>query len=118
MTEFMFVFRRDTSLSAERPSPEQYQGIMKQWQDWIGSLAAQNKLVATGRQLEHDGKVVRGDKTVTNGPYVEVKEVLGGYMFVRATDINEAAELAKGCPILVSGGTVEIRPFMATPENH
>lgn len=85
----------------------------QQWQDWIGGIAAQHKLSATGKRLGIDGSVVKPGNVVTNGPYVEIKETLGGYMFVHAATLEEAATMAKGCPLIQTGsGSVEIRPVM------
>jgi hypothetical protein len=55
------------------------------------------------------GKVVKGDNVITDGPYTEIKELIGGYTLVKAESLDEAAELAKGCPILAFGGNVEVR---------
>src|ERR1700748_790331 len=107
MKEFMLIFRRELTPAGDQPSPEQYQGMVKKWQDWIGGLAAQNKLVATGKRMAQEGKVVHNNKTVTNGPFVEIKEGLAGYIFVNANDIDEAAEIAKGCPVIDVKGNVE-----------
>jgi hypothetical protein len=112
MKEFLLVFRRDAN-AASQLSPEQLQASIKPWQDWLGSLAAQNKLANAGNRLESDGRVVRADKTITNGPYVEIKEAIGGYIMIKAADINEATELAKGCPIFNFGGNVEVRAIQA-----
>ena len=109
MKEFLLVFRRDAAANAAQPSPEQLQQMMKPWQDWMGGLAAQNKLVSSGNRLAPEGRVVKSDKVVTNGPYVEIKEAIGGYIMVRANTIDEAAELSKDCPILAMGGNVEVR---------
>ena len=79
------------------------------WQDWMGSLAAQNKLADRGNRLQVDGRVLKPENVITNGPYVEVKEALGGYIVVWAASLDEAAQLAKGCPIIAAGGSVEIR---------
>lgn len=109
MKEFLLIFRRDFISKEEQPSPEQIQNMMKPWQDWMGSLAAQNKLASSGNRLASDGRVVKSDKIVTDGPYVEIKEAIGGYIVVKANDLDEAAELAKGCPVLNIGGNVEVR---------
>ncbi|MBV4358953.1 YciI family protein [Pinibacter aurantiacus] len=109
MKEFLLIFRRDFITKEEQPSPEQIQNMMKPWQDWMGSLAAQNKLASSGNRLASDGRVVKSDKIVTDGPYVEIKEAVGGYIVVKANDLDEAAELAKGCPVLNIGGNVEVR---------
>lgn len=89
------------------------QALWKAWQDWLASLTAQNKLAGTGKRLGTDGKIVKTNKLVTNGPYVELKESVVGYMFVFASSIEEAAELAKSCPNIMMGGTVEVRPVVA-----
>ncbi len=109
MEDFLLVFRRDHDGEQLQLSPEQMQSMMKPWQDWMGSLAAQNKLVDSGNRLASEGRVVKPNNVVTNGPYVETKEAIGGYIMIRANSIDEAAELSKGCPILAIGGNVEVR---------
>ena len=79
----------------------------------MGSLAAQNKLANPGNRLGSEGKVVKPNQIVTNGPYVEMKEAVGGYTIIKAANIEEAAELSKGCPILTVGGSVEVRPIIS-----
>ena len=83
----------------------------------MGSLGAQNKLVSSGNRLASEGRVVKPGKAVTNGPFVEMKEAIGGYIIVRSSSIDEAAELAKGCPILQIGGNVEVRTVVAMDDN-
>ncbi len=112
MQEFLLVFRRDSETVQAQLSPEQMQAMMKPWQDWMGSIAAQNKLVNSGNRLASDGKVVKPNNIITNGPYVEIKEAIGGYIIVRASSLDEAAELSKNCPILTIGGNVEVRALI------
>ena len=111
MKEFLLIFRMEISLQTQ-VSPEQMQTRMKLWQDWMGSIAAQNKLVSSGNRLSIEGRVVKKDNLITNGPYVEIKEAIGGYSIVRADSLDEAAEIANGCPILMGGGTVEVRTIV------
>jgi hypothetical protein len=111
MKEFLLVFRREGSAPAQM-SPEQMQAMMKPWQDWMGGLAAQNKLVSAGNRLAPEGKVVKAGGVITNGPYVEIKEAIGGYIIIRAASLDEAAELSKACPILQVGGNVEVRTLV------
>lgn len=114
MEQFLLVFRRAVvSEEAQPPSPEQLQAMMKPWQDWMGSLAAQNKLVSSGNRLSSDGRIVKPDSVITNGPYVEMKEAIGGYIIISASSIDEAATLSKDCPILQMGGNVEVRGIVA-----
>jgi len=110
MKDFLFLFRNDYK-AMSMGSPEEMQSMTKKWMDWIGSIAAQNKLTDRGNRLGNEGKVVRPDNVVTDGPYTEIKELLGGYTMVKATSLDEAVELAKGCPIFAVGGNVEVRPI-------
>jgi hypothetical protein len=107
MTEFMMIFRNDYNPDF-KPTPEQMQASIKQWQDWIGGIAAQGKFSSTNR-LGFEGKTLKPNSIVTDGPYAEVKEMIGGYLIVKAADLNEAMQLANGCPILDIGGHVEVR---------
>ena len=106
----MMIFRNDYNPSF-KPSPEQMQASIKQWQDWIGGIAAQGKFVSTNR-LGFEGKTLKPNNVIADGPYAEIKEIVGGYILVKATDINEAMKLAEGCPILNIGGNVEVRSVM------
>ena len=108
MKDFLLVFRND-STEVSRPSPEQMQASMKLWMDWLGGIAAQNKLTDKGNRLDFSGKVVKPNNIIADGPYTEIKESIGGYSIIKADDLDEAAELAKGCPILTMGGNVEVR---------
>lgn len=110
MTEFMMIFRNDYNPSF-KPSPEQMQASIKQWQDWIGGIAAQGKFLSTNR-LGFEGKTLKPNNVITDGPYAEVKEILGGYILVKAANMDEAMKLAEGCPILNIGGHVEVRNVM------
>lgn len=108
MKDYLFVFRNDFAATPSG-SPEEMQAVTQKWMDWIGGLAAKNKLTDRGNALSSVGKVVKPDNIITDGPYTEIKELIGGYTVVNAESIEEAAELAKGCPILSLGGNVEVR---------
>jgi hypothetical protein len=112
MNEFLLIFRRDYKTSSIQPSPDQLQNMMKSWQNWMGGIASQNKLVSSGNRLSNEGKVVKPGAVITNGPYVELKEAIGGYIIIRADSIEEAAEISKGCPVLTIGGNVEVRTIV------
>ncbi len=111
MTQFMMIFR-STPLANVQLSPEQIQASIQTWTEWIGNLAAQGNFVSTNR-IGFEGKTVKPNNIITEGPYAEVKEVVGGYMLVKANSLDEAVELAQGCPILKIGGHVEVRNIMA-----
>ncbi len=110
MKEFMMIFRNEKN-DNPKPSPEQMQAMIKQWQDWIGGIAAQGKFVATNA-LGFEGKTVHADTTITDGPYAEIKEIVGGYLICKADHLNDAVVLADGCPTLAIGGKVEVRDVM------
>jgi YCII-related domain len=115
MNEYLLVIHRDLTSKDASPSPQQMQEAIKPFQDWIGGIAAQNKLVAPPKRWDLGGKVVKQDNVVTNGPYAEIKESIGGMFLIRANDYEEAVEIAKGCPILKWGAVVELRMAVPTP---
>lgn len=108
MKDFLFVFRNDYK-AIEQRSPEEMQNSMKKWMDWMGNFAAQNKLIDRGNRLHSAGKLVNPGNVITDGPYADIKELIGGYTLVRAESLDDATEMAKNCPILDIGGTVEVR---------
>lgn len=110
MKDFMMLFYSEEDMSRQ-PSPEEIQAEIKKWQDWIGGIAAQGKLKSTDA-LGYQGKTMHADGTLTDGPYVELKEMIGGYLICSADTLDEAVELAKGCPIFEVGGKVEVRDVM------
>jgi len=112
MNEFILIFRRDFTTKENQPSPEELQQHLKQWQNWFGSLAAQDKLARPLQKWDGQGKVVSKTKGITNGPFVEIKESIGGLIIIKAQDYDEAAQIAQGCPVLDLGGNVEIRQAM------
>ncbi|GHM99073.1 hypothetical protein WSM22_05630 [Cytophagales bacterium WSM2-2] len=108
MDEFMLIFRHEDG--AKVASPEQIQVWMKQTMDWIGGIAAQNKFSGGNGLPFDDAKVVHHKNVVTNGPFGDIKETIGGYIIVKAASSDEAVEFAKGCPVLQGeGNTVEVR---------
>lgn len=106
----MMLFHSTPGAYAE-PTPEQIQAEIKKWQDWIGGIAAQGKFKSTNA-LGYEGKTLQGDGSVTDGPYAEMKEIVGGYLICSADTLDEALELAKGCPVFETGGKVEVRDIM------
>jgi len=111
MEEFALIMRHQDG--GKIASPEQMQEWMKQTMDWIGGIAAQNKFVSgTGLPFD-DARVVvnkNAKSVVTNGPFGDIKETIGGFITVRADTVEEAVEFAKGCPVLQGeGNSVEVR---------
>ena len=111
MEEYALIMRHEDG--AKIASPEQMQEWMKQTMDWIGGIAAQNKFVS-GTGLPFEGaRVVTTKKSkavVTNGPFGDIKETIGGFIIVKAESFDEAVEFAKGCPVLQGeGNSLEVR---------
>jgi hypothetical protein len=111
MEEYILIFRHQDGMKVA--SPEQIQVWMKQTMDWIGGIAAQNKFSSgTGLPFE-DAKVVmnkNSQNVVTDGPFGDIKETIGGFIIVKADSVEEAVEFAKGAPVLQGeGNSVEVR---------
>jgi hypothetical protein len=108
MANFMFVYRGGDDDYAKM-TPQEIQEIMQKWTDWIAEGFQKGWMLDAGDALTPEGRVVNSRKVVTDGPFVESKEIVGGYSIVKADSIDQAAELAKGCPGLSTGGIVEVR---------
>lgn len=111
---FLLLFRNAGSDTHAHLSEVERERLAQRWNDWYDGLAARGK-VEHGRPLELSGRVVAGaqGERVTDGPFAEAKEVVGGYFFLTVADIDEATEIAKQCPGLPLGLTVEVRPVAA-----
>lgn len=109
MSDFLYLYR-----GGERDgSPEKMQETMQKWMGWLKDLADKGHIKDQGQPLERAGKFVKGSqKTVTDGPYAETKDIVGGYTLIEARDLDQAVELSKGCPIFEGEGGVEVRPIM------
>lgn len=105
--EFMLVFRFEPNPNYQ-PTEAELNEMHQQWGAFFGGIAAQESLVST-HQLGFEGKQISADKSVTEGIHVSDNQTLGGNLIVKANTIDEAVEMAKNCPILLMGGTVEVR---------
>ena len=116
MSEFVYLFRStDSANRAAMGSPEQMQRSMQTWMAWMKQLADKGHIKDAGHPLERTGKLVTGkQRTITDGPYAEAKDIVGGYTLIEAKDLAQAVELALGCPIFEGGGVVEVRPVLKT----
>lgn len=114
MSEFVLLFRAtETEQREAMGTAERAQHSLESWLKWVRELEAKGALKSPGQPLETRGKVLKG-QVVTDGPFVEVKDLVLGFMVIAARDLDEAVELARGCPMLHGGGgSVEIRPVEA-----
>ncbi len=109
MEKFMLIFHGD---SHAIQSPEAMQANMGKWMAWVEKLKKTNQYLA-GDPLLPGGKLISGkNKNVTDGPYTEGKEVVGGYFIIEAADINEAVEVSKDCPDFDLGSSVQVRQVL------
>jgi hypothetical protein len=109
MSEFVYLYRgghRDAS-------PEAMQQTMQKWMAWFKELGDKGHIKDIGHPLERTGKLVKGkQKAITDGPFAETKDVIGGFTLVEARDLQQAVEISKGCPIFETDGAVEVRPVL------
>ena len=100
-------------------SQEQIQDAIDKFYAWLDRLVDEGKM-KRGQRLTYEGKTVMRQNVITDGPFGESKEVVGGYWFILANNLDEAAQIAKGNPCLDCGMFFEIRPIdpqLATPDN-
>ena len=111
---FMLLLRG--GVSNRDLSPGELQRQIERYMSWIEQLRRDGHFVA-GEPLDETGKVLSGKdgSTITDGPFTESKEEVGGYFIIRASSLEAAVELAKGCPIFRNDGTVEVRPIQVVP---
>ena len=109
MSQYLMIFRGSQRQEREY-SPEQMQTYMQQWFDWVESM--RNKgIYEGGEPLQDGGLTITGnDKIVTDGPYAEAKDLVGGYMLINVDSLDAAKCEAMHCPVYQTGGSVEIRP--------
>jgi hypothetical protein len=109
MKEYLFLFRGGDGATLQQ-SPDKWQAHMQKWMEWMGGLQQKDQLVSA-QPLSRSGKQITGvNKTITDGPFIEGKEMVGGYLMCKAGDYDSAVEIAKGCPILeFEDGKVEVR---------
>ena len=109
MEKYMFIFFGG---DVSKLSPSAQEAQMQKWFAWVDKLTKANRYIS-GEALLPGGKTIKGaKKAVTDGPFTESKELVGGFFVVHAKDLNEATEMAKECPDYELGGIVEVREVM------
>jgi hypothetical protein len=110
MKDFMFIYRGGDPKWMATASAEEKQAVMAKWGEWMGVLSEKGRLVSGGSPLSYDGKRVTKDGVITDISASEVKELVSGYSIVKAANYDEAAGLARECPIFLhEGTTLEVR---------
>lgn len=114
---FLLLFRNAGPETHAHLTPEQKTALARQWNDWADGLVARGQM-KHGHPLGLTGRTVSGlrGERITDGPYAEAKEVVGGYIFLTVGNLDEATAIARQCPGLAQGLTVEVRPVvMSSP---
>jgi len=109
MKDFALIFRQP-NYDYSTVSPKDMQAIAEKWKVWIDGIVAQGKFASHGSRLATEGKVLKPGGVVTDGPFVEIRERLGGFILVHAESLDDAITLAHGCPAIDANGSVEVRP--------
>ncbi|MFN0032708.1 MAG: YciI family protein [Flavobacteriales bacterium] len=111
MEKFMLLTRGGENHAHNATQSQAAKDNMQAWVKWMGEMAQKGTLVSA-EPLQPVGKQISGNqKLVTDGPFMESKEVIGGYLVINASNIDEAVEIAKGCPIFSENGKIEVRPI-------
>ena len=104
MAKFLFIYREST-VSRTKPSPEEMQALQAGWYTWMQKFGS--AIVPGGDGLKRTGRLVKAG-LVTDGPYVEAKEIIVSFGIIQADDYDAALAIARACP---PGHTIEIREF-------
>ena len=115
MEDFVLLFRQPDTDDGNM-SQHVMQENFKRWDNWFGGIAAQGRLNNMGIRLGSKGKVLKAGGVISDGPFVEIRERLNGFIVVKADNLEDAVTLAHGCPILEINGTVEVRPFLISEQ--
>ena len=109
MAKFLCIYREATERRT-KPSPEEMQAAQTAWYAWMQKFSA--SILPGGDGLKRSGRILKAG-LVTDGPYAEAKDVIGGYFVIEARDAAEAEAIAKDCPHLAisPANWAEIRPI-------
>jgi hypothetical protein len=110
MAKFLFVYRSDKD-TFDTMVPEELQLFHQKWRTWIAEGKQKGWMLDASTALKTEGRVVNANQVVSDGPFLEASNVVRGYVNLEADTLDTAAKLAKGCPVLLHGSLVEVRPF-------
>jgi hypothetical protein len=104
MKKFLLIFRESTE-SRAKPSPEEMQALAAAWHTWMQKFSS---AIVTGDGLKRTGRILKAG-LVTDGPYVEAKEIIASFTIIQAADYDAALAIVRECP---PGHVMEIREMM------
>jgi hypothetical protein len=115
MKTFLLLLHEDMEHTSNL-SPKEMGDLVQAHTEWAHTLAEAGHLIS-GDGLSENGVTIRGkDSVIKDGPYMESKEIIGGYYLLQAEDLETIIEIARDCPCHLWGGTTEIRPIMETDD--
>ncbi|HEX7117850.1 MAG TPA: YciI family protein [Longimicrobiales bacterium] len=109
-SDYLLIFRETAPERYDALSEEQRRQALDRWNAWCDDLVTQGKL-RSGNTLAPEGRIVSGAGRAVDGPFAEAKELIGGYILLRADSLDEATAIAQTCPNLPYGMVVEVRPI-------
>jgi hypothetical protein len=113
MQKFMFIIKEDLA-ELEKSGDDERQRCIRVMTTWVESLQESVNFLS-GNPLEVSGRYVVKDRVISDGPFVEAKEGISGYILVDAENLDQAAAIAQGCPFVQDGRmAIEVRPIYAT----
>ncbi len=110
MKDFIILIREDLKRQSTL-SESEFQSEIQEYTDWVDEMSKTGNYVS-GEPLEPEGKYILKDTVQSDGPFIESKEAIGGFIIIKAENINTATLLAKACPVFKYGGHIELRPIM------
>lgn len=110
MKDYLLLIREPDG-RAEAQDPEFAASHQEHWKDWISKMLADNRL-SGGKSLTLEGRIIRPDGSVTEGLHRSGTEIVGGFLLLRASNLDDATTLARSCPVFEAGGYIEIRELV------
>lgn len=111
MKNYMLFIREDLE-AVKNMTPEQLQEDINIMVKWVEDLSKGGYFVG-GEPLEADIRVARKDEIVSDGPFIETKEAVSGYLVIQAESIEQASQIAAACPLLqYNVKSIEVRPIL------
>ncbi len=110
MKEFMLFIREDIN-RMNNLSEAEFQSEIEEYVAWVDELSKTGHYVS-GDPLQPEGRYILKDSVSSDGPFIESKEAISGYILIKAMDLDQGMELARKCPVFKYGGVIELRPVL------
>lgn len=110
MTDYIILIRENLAPETEM-SEEDFETQIQEFMAWVEDMSKTGNYMS-GDPLQPEGRYIYKDAIHSDGPFIESKEAVSGYVLIKAKDIDEATALAQKCPIFNYGGAIELRPVL------